>query len=154
MSYWLIALVVMLALAPLLQFLPSRRQRHQAQLREAAALAGLFVEYRDLPLPPQRRGRLPAAERQVIYYGRRLPPSSRRSPRRNAAWWREGGHWTGPRPSPAPPGLVAELPAGALAIGCSEASCGCYWREEGDLDDVAKIAALLQRWAAELAAAG
>ena len=42
MTYFLIALLVALAIAPLLHFLPSKRQRKQAQLRERAALSGLF----------------------------------------------------------------------------------------------------------------
>jgi hypothetical protein len=37
-----------------------------------------------------------------------------------------------------------------LAIGLSDASCGVYWREEGDAEMVREIAEKLQNWRAEL----
>jgi hypothetical protein len=149
MAYFVIVVVVLLALAPLWQFLPSRGQRRQARMREAAALAGLFVEFRDLPLPAARRKRLPAAERQVLYYGRRLP-ARRGAGRGSTAWWREDGGWRSEQRAATLPPVAQEMPPAVLAIGCSDSSCGCYWREEGDLECVARIASLLQRWADEL----
>jgi hypothetical protein len=148
MAFWLIAVAVLLAVAPLLQFLPSRRQRQQAALREAAALRGLFVEFRDLPLPPSQRERLSAADRQVLYYGRRLSASRARA-RASRHWWRGGEDWRGDGREP-PPSIAADLPAGVLALGVSEASCGVYWREEGDVNCVDGIAAALARWAEDI----
>jgi hypothetical protein len=151
MVYVFIIFVVLLALAPLLHFLPSRRQREQASLREAAALAGLFVEFRDLPLPAAHLQRLAAAERQVLYYGRRLRPARGR-PRANAAWWRVGDEWRRSPGTPEAPALTSELPAAVLALGVSEGSCGCYWREEGDCETVQQIAAFLLAWGRDLEA--
>ncbi|MDP5052813.1 MAG: hypothetical protein NWP69_03390, partial [Congregibacter sp.] len=93
MAYAIVALIILLALAPLWHFMPTKRQRHQAQLRETAALAGMFVEFRDLPLEPSRLARLPASERQVLYYGIRLP-ASKKTPRPRQSWHRQGDSWS------------------------------------------------------------
>ncbi|MHA7815221.1 MAG: hypothetical protein ACX93N_01995 [Pseudohaliea sp.] len=141
----LILLVVVLALAPLWHFRPSPRQRSQAALRERAALAGLYVEFRDLPLPRSRRERLPASERQVLYYGLRLPPS-RGAARRARAWWRERGGWRASEGRDGPPAAVASLPEWALAASIDEASCGVYWHESGGPEGVDAIADALAAW--------
>ena len=145
LDWLIIVFVVLLALAPLWHFAPSKGQRRVARLREAAALAGLFVEFRDLPLPPARLERLPRAERQVLYYGCRLR-SQRGDPPARVAWWREDGRWSSrPARREAPP--QAELmPSSVLAIEVGPASCGVYWREEGDEDDVANLAGILVEW--------
>ena len=48
MKYFLILFVLALAIAPLTHFLPSKRQRQIARMREYAALHGMFVEFRKL----------------------------------------------------------------------------------------------------------
>ncbi|MFT7287154.1 MAG: hypothetical protein ACI87W_001266 [Halieaceae bacterium] len=145
MNYLVIVLIVLLALAPLWHFMPSKRQRRQASLREQAALAGLFVEFRDIPLPPARKERLSASERQVLYYGRRLP-ASRSEPRSRAVWWREGDAWSALPPGAPPPGIVADLPLAVLAIGVAEDSCGIFWQEDGDAETVGVLVDLLACW--------
>jgi hypothetical protein len=152
MVYLLIVLIVALAVAPLLQVLPNRRQRLQARLREAAALAGLFVEFRDLPLPPARAEQIGAGQRQVLYYGLRLPAAMRARPQ-PANWWRGPDGWRSlSRPGSVPPACMAALPVAALAFGVDAASCGVYWREDGDSATVAGIADALLQWRAELTA--
>lgn len=145
MSYLIILVIILLALAPLWHFMPTKTQRKQANLRQAAALAGLFVEFRDLPLPEAQRKRLPAADRQVLYYGRRLKPR-RRQARKTLNWWRDKAQWRGTAPVPA---IAEKMPSPVLALTLSDASCGCYWREDGDLEMVTEIADLLTRWAHE-----
>lgn len=129
--------------------MPSKRQKHQARLREAAAIAGLFVEFRDLPLAPQRLARLSAPDRQVLYYGRRLKPS-RRDARPAQNWYREADHWVSRPPRLTAPDIAAVVPESVLALGVGEASCGVYWREEGDENTVRELASLLQQWQAQL----
>ena len=145
MTYIIIALVVALALAPLTHFLPSRLQRQQAALREAAALKGLFVEFRSLPSAGGAAERLPKSG--IIYYGLRLRPSRGRA-RRGGAWLREDGAWRSlgtPRvPVPAP---LEPLPPAVLAASVDEVSCGVYWREEGDIQTVETIHEALSAWA-------
>ena len=137
--------MILLALAPLWHFMPSKRQRLQARLRECAALNGLFVEFRDLPLPPVRLARLPAADRQVLYYGCRLR-ARRGDPPVRTSWFRDGDAWGSLPPRTALPEVAAALPAQVLAVEVSGASCGLYWREDGDEDTVRAMAGLLASW--------
>lgn len=145
----MIAVIVFLALAPLWHFMPSKRQRHQAGLREAAALAGLFVEFRDLPLPEARRARLPASERQVLYYGCRLRPARGAAPDRRT-WYRDRDDWACLQGRQPPPPQVRDLPPVILAADAGRASCGVYWREEGNETLVRELAEILAAWRDEL----
>jgi hypothetical protein len=140
-------LVLGLALAPLLHFLPSKGQRRAARMRETAALGGLFVEFRVLPEEPAT----PAAGPRPIYYGKRLPPP-RRGEYRRGAWLREAEGWRGsPRRLPVP-AVLRELPETVLGAGVDGGSCGVYWREEGTEHDVDRIREVLERWAVNLGA--
>jgi hypothetical protein len=146
-SYLIILVVVALAIAPLLHFVPSKRQRRVARLREHAALSGLFVEFRDLP---QGVGAVTAGRSgNTIYYGRRLPPP-RRGEARSGLWapgadgWRAVGQR---QPVPVP---LGELPASAQAAGLDNSSCGVYWQEAGDEHDIDRIKAVLESWASGL----
>ena len=145
MGWWIVLLVVLLALAPLWHFAPTRRQRLQARLRECAAVNGLFVELRDLPLPPARVARMPAAERQVVYYGCRLRGSGK-LPTRRTAWYRAGEDWSCRDGRQAPPEFAQEIPDSVLAVDLGPASCGLYWREEGTEEDVIRLARGLADW--------
>ncbi len=140
MKYLLILLVLALALAPLTHFVPSKRQRHQAKMREFAAVNGLFVEFRDLPGSP-------AGERaeQVIYYGRRLP-ASRGEPRRRRAWLRDAQGWRGVGHREQPPPASDQFPAQVLALSEDEGSRGVYWREDGEEAELQSIIAALEAW--------
>ncbi|WOJ94246.1 hypothetical protein R0135_03540 [Congregibacter variabilis] len=149
MTYGIIILIVLLALAPLWHFMPTKRQRHQALLRESAALAGLFVEFRDLPLGQERLERLSASERQVLYYGLRLP-ASRKTRRERQAWYRERGQWSSRPGRLEPPTIASKLPDSILAIGVSDESCGVFWQELGDETLVREIAVLLNQWKDDL----
>ena len=72
LTYFIIIFVVAAGAGAAEHFVPSKRQRKVAGMREYAAVHGMFVEFRALPdvggVPclPRFRG-------QVIYYGRRLP---------------------------------------------------------------------------------
>lgn len=149
MGWWIVLLVVFLALAPLWHFAPTKRQRLQARLRECAALNGLFVELRDLPLPPARLARMPPAERQVAYYGCRLRAAGR-IPTRRRAWYRDGDHWSCGSGRDDPPPFVEEIPDSVLAVDLGPASCGLYWREEGTEEDVVSLARRLAAWRDQL----
>lgn len=145
-NYLLIFFVVMVALAPLTHFLPSKHQRKQVALREYAALSGLFVEFRSLP------GRVAgdrSAPDNVIYYGLRLRPSRQRLVRRQA-WLQSHGHWQSVgKPAPLPEPLAA-CPDTVLASSLEEGSCGIYWQEQGDEGTVAEICRMLRAWAEQI----
>jgi len=146
-KFLLILFVVALALAPLAHFLPDKRQRKIARLREYAAVHGLFVEFRELPGTPVEQPR----DGRVIYYGKRVPARVGAAVERGA-WKRSDGEWTGVKTRrPAPPQL-RELSADILAGSVDSASCGVYWTESGEEDAVEQIRGALERWIAELAA--
>ena len=145
----LIVFVVALALAPLTHFLPSKQQRKVARMREYAAVHGLFVEFRDLPARQQvvvgTRGR----SQQVIYYGKRLPPS-RRQARERTAWLNEADGWRSLQKRVDAPAAASLFPGSVMAISVDEGSCGIYWREQGEEGEVAQLVTALQAWQEEL----
>ncbi len=147
MNYLLIAFALLVALAPLTHFLPSRRQRLQVKLRETAALNGLFLEFRELPGAVVKAH---ASSSDVIYYGLRLRPS-RGKGRRRCAWLLRDSGWqsVGATREPLPVALQdCMLPI--LAASVHEDSCGLYWQESGDGATVEHMAAILKDWAQQI----
>jgi hypothetical protein len=140
LAYWLIILIVFIALSPLLQLLPNKRQRRTARMRESAILAGLNVELRSCPA--LRQG--PPDGRDLLFYSRKRPrdgggPGS-------GLWLRDGDVW---RPqdlskgAPAPAGLSA-LPREVLAFSSEPQRIGVFWCEQGEESNVHRIASVLQ----------
>lgn len=149
MKYLLILFVLAVAIAPLTHFLPSKRQRLVAKLREYAAVHGLFVEFRDLPARDGGHGRGSDNPTQVIYYGKRLPPS-REKLRSRLSWLPESEGWRGVGHREGTPACAEQLPGAIQALGQDEASCGIYWQEEGLEADVEMIVQALESWAGHL----
>lgn len=145
----IILLVVAVALVPLLQFAPSQRQRTIASLREHAAVNGLYVEFRDVPGRPEYRKQAGVIPGTVIYYGKRLPASSQ-EPRQAAQWASHNEHWHSVGERRDVPPFFEQLPAGALAAGFDEDSCGVYWVESDSVADVDAICAVLSAWSKHL----
>jgi hypothetical protein len=141
LTFLLIVFVLALALAPLLHFLPSRRQRKLARLREYAAVHGLFVEFRQAP--DGGEGTRPV--RDLIYYGKRFP-TSRNCTVDSAAWIKPATGWRSAglrRPLPAP---LAELTVEIIAASVDQFSCGVYWTEDAEEEGVEQIRQCLERW--------
>jgi hypothetical protein len=149
-TYLLIIFIIALALAPLSHFVPSKRQRRIAHLREYAAVNGLFVEFRTLPDKAGRAAKsaaLPGGD--IIYYGKRLRPR-RGSPVERGSWICDDEGWRGlDRRTPVPASLL-QLPDGILAASVEEASCGIYWQESGSEACVEQIKQVLEAWSEEL----
>ncbi len=148
LKYLLILFVIAVALAPLTHFLPSKRQRQVAKMREYAAVHGLFVEFRDLPARASRQG-VEERKQQIIYYGKRLPPS-RNEARSRTAWGLEDGEWVSLAKRVPVPAALQQMPDSILAASLDEGSCGIYWLEVGDEADVEQIVSALQAWQDEL----
>ena len=92
MEYWLIFGAMLVALAPLQYFWPTKRQRCLAHIREQAAIMGLFVELRKLP--DHRLIRLSIPENQQadwVFYGLRLSPKAEVTV---GTWIRIDHEWT------------------------------------------------------------
>ncbi len=146
MTYFLIALLIALAIAPLLHFMPSKQQRKQARLRELAAVSGMFVEFRDLPGNTRVLERMPASQRQVIYYGLRLPPS-RGKERRSGSWVHTEAGWQAVGQRVPAPAVLGSLGPEILGASIDEGSCGVYWREQGEAETIDTIGSALKAWA-------
>jgi hypothetical protein len=150
MEYLIIILAVALAIAPLSHFVPSKRQRAVARMRESAALKGLFVEFRRLPGQPGSHASGSArATEGVIYYGKRLPPA--RGPTLpRGSWVRSEEAWRSTRGGDTPPDILADFPVSVLAASVDEGSCGIYWRESGGPEELARIISIIEAWATSL----
>jgi hypothetical protein len=141
LTYLLILLVIALALAPLGHFVPSKRQRKLARMREYAALHGLFVEFRQAPTVAG----VSHPTGQLIYYGKRIH-ATHAQPIDSAAWVKTEAGWRCLGGKLAPPPSIAELPTEILAASIDQASCGVYWTESAEEDSVEQIRQALDRW--------
>ena len=150
MTYLLIFFVIALALAPLSHFVPSKRQRRIANLREYAAIEGLFVEFRGLPGADKNRERPVIAPRgDIIYYGKRLRPR-RTGAVQSASWIYSAQGWRSLGQRTLVPDQLLQLPENILAASVQESSCGIYWQETGEQEQVGQIKQALESWAASL----
>lgn len=140
MSYWIILIVVAVALAPLSHFVPSKAQRRVARLREYAAVNGLFVEFRD----PPGHGSANSQSRtgQTIYYGKRVR-SKGKGPDARVSWRAGSVGWIAQTRGVAIPAQLLELPQGILGASADPDSCGIYWQESGDETEIDKICEVL-----------
>jgi hypothetical protein len=133
MSYFLIILIVMVALSPLVKAMPTRRQRRIADLRQAAAISGLFVQYRQSPLEP-------ADAPPRLFYGRHRRREDARigggvSYRHDAAGWMSvKGEWP-----PVKMNLLERLPTGVSLASEDLLEAGVFWDEQGQTEDVESI---------------
>lgn len=153
MTYLLILFVIAIALVPLTHFMPSKRQREIARMREYAAVHGLFVEFRRVP--GRESGRLKSRDRaghDTIYYGKRLPPAKQKRPEQACVWLFEAEGWVGLERRLRVPESLALLPTEVLAASVDEGSCGIYWRESGGVEAVEQIRQVLAAWAGHLRA--
>ena len=138
MSYFLIILVVVVALSPLISAMPTRRQRLIADLRQAAAVSGLYVQLRQSPLEDKDSPLRP-------FYGRRRQRTDAQSTATvtyqwaGQAWTALEGEW-----SPSAIALLGKLPAG-VSLACEDRQgVGIYWDESGQREDVLTIDKVLK----------
>jgi hypothetical protein len=141
-TYLLIALVVMVALSPLITMMPTRRQRQLADLRQRAAVCGLNVQLRALPGAPEGSELLP-------YYGRlrqrgdRPAPAnavySRKSVGESEVWQCSCGDISRHQNQ-----LLAALPPGVSHVCETSQGVGLFWDERGEEADVDRIDEVLQ----------
>ena len=148
---WLIIFgVVAVALAPLTHFMPTKRQRAVASMREYAAVNGLFVEFRKFPGGDERPWPAERPSGDVIYYGKRLPAKGRRDSV-SANWRRDKQGWCSVGNYAAVPEYLEELGPEILGASRDDSSCGVYWVESGGESGVEQIRGALQRWSDEIA---
>ena len=76
MVYLLIVLILFVAIAPILHFRPTKRQRLVTHLRDAALKYGLFVEFRKDDIFKKCNLRLDVDRADIVFYGLRIPRSA------------------------------------------------------------------------------
>jgi len=135
LTWLLIIFIVALAIAPILQMVPSKKQRRLARLREYAVTHGLFVEYR--PLPGKDRQNLYRSE--VLFYGKRIPDSGEFM---RQVWEREEQDWQREAP-PAKQELLRALPDSVRVVVAEPGGVGLYWDESGEEEEIDAILAFL-----------
>jgi len=133
MTYALIFLVVLIALSPLLAMRPTRRQREQANLRQAAASAGLFVKL-------DKDG----AEPGQVYYGCRRQRGD--VAMEALTLLRDGSDWHATRGQRDErlDGVLGALPAAVTQLRADSQEVGVLWDERGSTEDVDAIARVLR----------
>lgn len=147
---WLFIILVMaLAFAPLLHFMPSKRQRRIARMREQAAIAGLFVEYREAPGGADRPWPKETNSASVIYYGKRLP-AKRAGHIASVGWRRDDQGWCAVGGYVPVPACFDDLPPYVLAASVDDGSCGVFWTEPDEGAAVDQIRSSLERWSETL----
>lgn len=129
MAFWIIGGVLLLALAPLSHFWPTKRQRRLAHIREQAALSGLYVELRKLPAHRKVDIHISADDRRYwVYYGLRLAPKVKVP---IGSWLRTQGGWVNLTGDQEIPEDLAALPEGLDVVSSTPGSVGFFWQERG-----------------------
>jgi hypothetical protein len=147
--WFFIIFVMALAFAPLLHFAPSKRQRRVARMREQAAMAGLFVEYRDPPGGTERPWPLGINSASVIFYGKRLP-AKRCGRIAGVGWRRDVQGWCAVGGYVPVPESFEDLPSDVLAASADDGSCGVFWTEAEEGVTIEQIRSSLERWSEAL----
>ena len=148
MAYLIIVAILILAIAPILHFRPTRRQRLITELRDAALENGLFVEFRKDLIFDKCILRLGAECNDVIFYGLRIPLAVGVD-RKKVTWLREEEGWSSTTKFDQCPIFLNSLPIDVLAASADIRCYGVYWTERGNEKDVENISRVLTSWAAD-----
>ena len=149
MVYLFIVLILVLAIAPILHFRPTRRQRLVTQLRDTALKYGLFVEFRKDDIFDKCKLSSNVDRADIIFYGLRIPLSvGMEFKKEREVWLRDEDGWRNLTKNNEFPISLSSLPRDVLAA-CFDIRCyGVYWTERGEVEDVEKISRILASCAA------
>lgn len=132
MQYFIIIVVVLIALSPLISMRPSPRKLKQAKMRQAAYGRGMQVMFCDMP-----GGGEPV--KGIAY---RLLRRDRKQKKRDrmGSYLRTADQWTSSQQvSDQLVATLVKLPESVSAVSIESNGCSVYWHEAGDLADVEKI---------------
>ena len=140
LKYFIILVIVFIALSPLISMRPSARKLKQAKLRQLAFSLGLQVNLCEMP------GAKPGREavNGVCY---RLQSMDRKHSfgQKQGSFVRIDGSWSSiPPVSEQLQSVLAGLPELVSAASIESNSCAVYWQEDGDSEDVEKICQVLK----------
>lgn len=148
MSYLIIILVLALVLGPVFWIMPSPSQRRQQQFRSQALQQGLQLKVADLPQSRRSAVRQETPQQGMLY---RLPWLDRQFSRQS---WLQAGEirclrlqqgleWQGQVPAAVQSvveACLSQLPPSVKALALAADGVGCYWKEQGDVENVRRIA--------------
>jgi hypothetical protein len=133
MEYWLIFGAMLVALAPLQYFWPSKRQRGLVHLREQAAIMGLFVELRKLPDHRLVRLSIPEDQRaDWVFYGLRLSPEADVTV---GTWIRIDHEWISATAESSLPESLQSLPSGCDVVSIRPGCIGFTGRRTSPMNN-------------------
>ncbi|MFT4518539.1 MAG: hypothetical protein ACI9JM_000920 [Halioglobus sp.] len=149
LTFFIILVIVTVAIVPLVQLAPSKRLRRIARLREYAAVHGLFVEFRETPGKEQLIRLAQFRPADVIYYGKRLRPPKGK-PLDSNSWIAAPEGWRSLGKRVPVPASLLELPPEIFAASVDGSSCGVYWAESAEEETVEQIRTALEAWSEKL----
>jgi hypothetical protein len=149
MAYLLLVLAVALVIGPVMWLRPSQGQLRLVRMRLRARQLGIDIRITELPQPRRARVRRESVEQGALYRlfvhdPRTLRPLSFLCVRAPGGEWEVSGDDV---PSPVRDAVAtaqAALPADAVGIELGPQGVGVFWRESGDENAVAGVAAQLQ----------
>jgi hypothetical protein len=132
LTWLLIVFIVFVALAPLMTLMPTRQQKQLANIRQAAAVAGLQVQLLE---PPG----LGTDKRLSACYGLRAQHRQRLG--RTGNFLREGDTWRNldRRGEALSAQLTGAFPVGVSHLVLRPDSVLAFWDEQGDVTDIETI---------------
>lgn len=151
---WIIALVVLGMLAyPILQLVPSKRQRLQVQLRQLATQKGIRIQISQPQIPAALAGQYDDL-RFCVAYLLPLPPQQHcrlqqsylalRSHNEENGWFWPNQQRPEARLMEAMLEAYRQLPGSCQAVSQGSAGSAIYWRENGDAKTISELHQQLQ----------
>lgn len=141
---WIIAAIgIGMVVWPILHIIPSKTQKRQIALRQAAFAKGIHVQIRSPELPKQLRSQQDPLTKSIAYHlsasQSQLTSSftAIRSHNNRQEWL-----WLKEQPSARLPSFIkayAELPEYILAVEQNASGTAIFWRENGDISRIDDI---------------
>jgi len=142
LNYVIIFLVVALLVSPIFWIMPNPRQKRLVQLRQKAMAAGFQVKVCDLPQTHRAKVRQEPVRKGVMY---RLPWKVQIKAAQNFHYLVVREQLVSDMATDSQQYTAIEqqinqallsMPAQILALECTAAGVGLYWREQGEIDPV------------------
>jgi hypothetical protein len=132
---YLIAVVVFVALSPLISMLPNGRKLKQAKMRQSALSLGMLVAFSDIP----KASKYDKTEKGICY--RLLTHDRKRAIVAGVhKFVRSSDTWVSAGPvSELQISLLNRLPKAVSAASIEPTACSIYWQEQGQEKDVISI---------------
>lgn len=152
---WLVLAVLFVAF-PVLQMMPSPKQKLRAKLRDTALKNGLLVQFAKIPDPEKTQSRQQQQQEPGIAYRWQRPPQDKRQFKTHTSYrvqlhsQASDYQWFNPKLAPDTSchatlaSIFQRLPADVSVVESTPTQISAYWRERGEVADVERIAECLR----------